>query len=74
MKFYQSKHTVKIRKKQPDLFGYCLLFLRGGMPLIAYILISMAINNLTLFNLNLKLPYQLLIISILIFVINTFII
>lgn len=69
MKKYQHKYTVKLRKKQLDNLGYCLLVLRGAMPLIAYLLISLTLRTFPIF--NLKLPIELLSLSILVLIINT---
>jgi len=72
MKKYQFKHTVKLRKKQYDTIGYLLLILRGAMPLIAYLLISKVINDFPLPGLNLQIPIELLLVSIVILFTNTF--
>jgi hypothetical protein len=72
MKKYHFKHTVKIRKKQHDSFGYILLVLRGAMPLIAYLLISKVLNDFPFPGLNFKMPIELLFVTILIFITNTF--
>ncbi|MFJ7841281.1 hypothetical protein ACIQXG_17715 [Lysinibacillus sphaericus] len=72
MKKNQFKHTVKLRKKQPDILGYGLLLLRGAMPLIAYLLISFTLNTFPLF--ELKLPNKLLVFSIIVLIVNSLII
>lgn len=72
MKKYQYKHTVKLRKKQYDTIGYLLLILRGAMPLIAYLLISKVFNDFPFPGLSFKMPIELLFVTILIFITNTF--
>lgn len=72
MKKYQFKHTVKLRKKQHDSIGYFLLVLRGAMPLIAYLLISKVLNDFPLPGFSFKIPIELLFVTILIFLTNTF--
>lgn len=72
MKKYQFKHTVRLRRKQYDTLGYLLLVLRGAMPLIAYLLISKVLNDFPLPGLSLQMPIELLFVSIVILLTNTF--
>lgn len=72
MKKYQFKHTVKLRKKQYDTLGYLLLILRGAIPLISYLLISKVLNDFPLPGINFQIPIELLLVSIVILLTNTF--
>lgn len=71
MKKSINKHTVKLRKKQPDFIGYLLLLLRGALPLIACILFSKVFKLFNEIGISISIPSILIYGSVVIFISHT---
>ena len=71
MKKSINKHTVKLRKKQPDFIGYMLLLLRGALPVIACLLFSKVFVLFNDIGIPISVPPTLLYGSIAIFICHT---
>lgn len=71
MKKLQFKHKVKLRKKQPDLLAYLSKLLLGILPLLVYLFIERSFSILKEIGINIPLPVNFLLVTILFLLANT---
>lgn len=72
MKKTQFKHTVKLKTKQPDLYGYLIKVFLGILPIICVYLTQCSLSILNKVGIVIILPTSLYFISYALFLLNTF--